>query len=95
MRRQAIWWSAVRDFSQAGIDEGDAEHYIWYVLQKIAGLLTALGGRDVVIHRLDKYTSPLNVGSVEPYMWAGNEPNFSVPLLYNYLGQPLEDKGIG
>ncbi len=54
----------------------------------VAGLVTALGGRDAVVERLDKFTSKLNVGPVEPYLWAGNEPDFSVPWLYNYLGQP-------
>ncbi|MGO9926086.1 MAG: glycoside hydrolase domain-containing protein, partial [Mycobacterium sp.] len=24
----------------------------------------------------------------EPYLWAGNEPTFEVPWLYNYIGQP-------
>lgn len=30
----------------------------------------------------------LNVGPNEPYLWAGNEPGFGVPWLYNYIGQP-------
>ena len=25
---------------------------------------------------------------MEPYLWAGNEPGFGVPWLYNYVGQP-------
>ncbi len=81
-------------FSQAGFDEGNAEQYVWYVPQNIAGLVTALGGRDAVIHRLDKFTSKLNVGPVDPYLWAGNEPNFSVPWLYNYLGQPWKTQEL-
>ena len=44
--------------------------------------------------RLDKFTSQLNVGPVEPYLWAGNEPNFSVPWLYNYLGQPWKTQEL-
>ena len=44
--------------------------------QNIAGLVTALGGRQAVADRLDKFTSQLNVGPEEPYLWAGNEPNF-------------------
>ncbi len=81
-------------FSQAGFDEGNAEQYVWYVPQNIAGLVTALGGRDAVSQRLDKFTSQLNVGPVDPYMWAGNEPNFSVPWLYNYLGQPWKTQQL-
>ncbi len=75
-------------FSQLGFDEGNAEQYVWYVPQNIAGLVTALGGRAAVADRLDRFTSQLNVGPEEPYLWAGNEPGFDVPWLYNYLGQP-------
>ena len=38
--------------------------------------------------RLDRFTSELNAGPNEPYLWAGNEPGFGVPWLYNYVGQP-------
>ncbi|UMB68792.1 GH92 family glycosyl hydrolase [Mycobacterium paraterrae] len=81
-------------FSQVGFDEGNAEQYVWYVPQNIAGLVTALGGRSAASERLDKFTSQLNVGPVDPYMWAGNEPNFSVPWLYNYLGQPWKTQEL-
>ena len=81
-------------FSQVGFDEGNAEQYVWYVPQNVAGLVTALGGRDAVVERLDKFTSQLNVGPVEPYLWAGNEPDFSVPWLYNYLGQPWKTQEL-
>jgi predicted alpha-1,2-mannosidase len=81
-------------FSQVGFDEGNAEQYVWYVPQNIAGLVTALGGRQAVADRLDKFTSKLNVGPEEPYLWAGNEPNFSVPWLYNYIGQPWKTQEL-
>jgi predicted alpha-1,2-mannosidase len=75
-------------FSQLGFDEGNAEQYVWYVPQNVAGLVTALGGRKAVADRLDRFTKQLNVGPEEPYLWAGNEPGFDVPWLYNYIGQP-------
>jgi predicted alpha-1,2-mannosidase len=75
-------------FSQVGFDEGNAEQYVWYVPQNIAGLVTALGGRMAVADRLDRFTKQLNAGPVKPYLWAGNEPSFAVPWLYNYVGQP-------
>ncbi len=81
-------------FSQAGFDEGNAEQYVWYVPQNIAGLVTALGGRKAVADRLDKFTSKLNVGPADPYLWAGNEPNFLVPWLYNYIGQPWKTQEL-
>jgi predicted alpha-1,2-mannosidase len=81
-------------FSQVGFDEGNAEQYVWYVPQNIAGLVTALGGRQAVADRLDKFTSQLNVGPAEPYLWAGNEPDFLVPWLYNYIGQPWKTQQL-
>ncbi len=81
-------------FSQLGFDEGNAEQYVWYVPQNVAGLVTALGGRNTVGERLDRFTSQLNVGPEEPYLWAGNEPGFDVPWLYNYVGQPWKTQDL-
>ena len=81
-------------FSQVGFDEGNAEQYVWYVPQNVAGLVTALGGEQKVAERLDKFPSQLNVGPEEPYLWAGNEPNFLVPWLYNYIGQPWKTQEL-
>ena len=44
--------------------------------------------------RLDRFTQHLNVGPVEPYLWAGNEPGFGVPWLYNYVGQPWKTQEL-
>jgi putative alpha-1,2-mannosidase len=81
-------------FSQVGFDEGNAEQYVWYVPQNIAGLVTALGGRQAVAERLDRFTQHLNAGPAEPYLWAGNEPGFGVPWLYNYVGQPWKTQEL-
>lgn len=75
-------------FGQIGYDEGNAEQYVWWVPHNVAGLVTALGGRQAVASRLDRFTEKLNEGPNEPYLWAGNEPGFGVPWLYNYIGQP-------
>ena len=75
-------------FGQEGFDEGNAEQYVWWVPHNVAGLVAALGGRKAVTGRLDRFTKELNVGPDEPYLWAGNEPTFGVPWLYNYVGQP-------
>ena len=80
---QPIW-----GFGQDGFDEGNAEQYLWLVPQNVAGLVTALGGRQAVADRLDRFLTELNAGPNKPFLWAGNEPDFGVPWLYNYIGQP-------
>lgn len=75
-------------FGQPGFDEGNAEQYLWWVPHNVAGLVTALGGREAVAERLDRFSREVNVGPNEPYLWAGNEPGFGVPWLYNYIGRP-------
>lgn len=81
-------------FGQPGFDEGNAAQYLWYVPQNIAGLMTALGGRQAAADRLDDFTRHINVGPNEPYLWAGNEPGFGVPWLYNYTGQPWQTQRL-
>ncbi len=76
------------DLGEDGFDEGNSEQYLWMVPQNLAGLVAALGGREAAAERLDRFTTQLNAGSDEPYLWVGNEPNFGVPWLYNYVGQP-------
>ncbi|POY04669.1 hypothetical protein C3469_03255 [Mycobacterium kansasii] len=75
-------------FGQDGYDEGNAEQYLWLVPQNVAGLVAALGGRQAAADRLDRFLTELNAGPNRPFMWAGNEPDFGVPWLYNYIGQP-------
>jgi predicted alpha-1,2-mannosidase len=76
------------DFGQDGFEEGNAEQYLWMVPHNIAGLVAALGGRQAVADRLDRFTAEVNAGPSEPRLWLGNEPGFGVPWLYNYIGQP-------
>jgi len=81
-------------FAPTGFAEGNAAQYTWMVPQNLAGLIGAVGGRDAAIKRLDDLFTKLNVGPVEPYYWAGNEPMFSVPWTYDYLGQPWKTQDV-
>jgi predicted alpha-1,2-mannosidase len=81
-------------FGQDGFDEGNAEQYVWSVPQNVAGLVSALRGRQAVADRLDRFTTELNVGPNKPYLWSGNEPDFGVPWLYNYIGQPWKTQQL-
>ena len=81
----------VYDLGQQGFEEGNAEQYVWMVPDNLAGLITAMGGKDAAIQRLNTFLSKgmvqgANVGV--PYMNLDNEPDFGVPWIYNYLGRP-------
>ncbi len=73
---------------QEGFEEGNAEQYLWMVPHNVAGLVNALGGPLATGLRLDRFTSEVNAGPYKPNLWIGNEPNFGVPWLYDYIGQP-------
>lgn len=85
----------ITGFGQVGFDEGNAEQYLWLEPQNVAGLTNALGGREATAVRLDKFmTGGYNVGDKKPNMWIGNEPDFNVPWLYNYVGRPWRTQEV-
>ncbi|WP_345349420.1 GH92 family glycosyl hydrolase [Actinoallomurus liliacearum] len=81
-------------FGQDGYDEGNAAQYNWLVPQDLAGLVTAMGGKDKVIPRLDDFFSELNAGGNDPYDWAGNEIDTAAPWVYDYVGQPWKTQEV-
>ena len=75
-------------FSQVGFDEGNAEQYVWYVPQNIAGLVTALGGRQTVADRLDRITQHLNAGPMSRICGPVTRRASECRGCTNYVGQP-------
>jgi predicted alpha-1,2-mannosidase len=81
-------------FGQSGFQEGNAAQYTWSVPQDLQGLITAMGGNAAAIQRLDSYFQQLNAGPNLPYEWAGNEPAFGTPWIYDYAGAPYKTESI-
>lgn len=81
-------------FGQSGFQEGNAAQYTWMVPQNVAGLSAAMGGDQAAVSRLDTFFQQLNAGPNLPYEWAGNEPSFGAPWLYDYLGVPYKTQAI-
>ncbi|MBY8876283.1 GH92 family glycosyl hydrolase [Actinacidiphila acidipaludis] len=81
-------------FGQSGFQEGNAAQYTWSIPQNIQGLITAMGGNDAAVKRLDTYFQQLNAGPNQPYEWAGNEPAFGTPWIYSYAGAPYKSEQI-
>ncbi|MBR7831812.1 GH92 family glycosyl hydrolase, partial [Actinospica durhamensis] len=81
-------------FGQSGFQEGNAAQYTWMVPQNLQGLITAMGGDAAANARLDDFFTQLNAGPNEPYEWAGNEPAFGTPWIYDYTGAPAKSQAI-
>lgn len=81
-------------FGQEGFDEGNAAQYTWLVPHNMRGLADAMGGDAAVRQRADAFFEQLNVGPNLPYQWSGNEPDFAVPWLYDYVGQPWKTQAV-
>ena len=88
-------------------DENNAWTYLWDVAHDIPGLIELNGGARSFAARLDEL---LNVGygrnrweflNVQPdatgmfgMLCMGNEPNFHVPYLYDYAGEPWKTQKL-
>ncbi|WP_157437002.1 GH92 family glycosyl hydrolase [Actinoplanes subtropicus] len=86
--------SGIGSFGQTGFQEGNAAQYTWMIPQNINGLITALGGKAATIARLDTFFQQLQAGPDLPYEWAGNEPVFGAPWIYDYAGAPAKTQQI-
>jgi predicted alpha-1,2-mannosidase len=77
-------------FGQSGFQEGNAAQYTWMIPQNIKGLIAGMGGDAAAIARLDGFFQQLSAGPNLPYEWAGNEPSFGTPWIYDYAGVPYK-----
>ncbi|MDR1557834.1 MAG: GH92 family glycosyl hydrolase [Tannerellaceae bacterium] len=81
--------------------EGNSWMYTWHVQHDVQGLINLMGGSEnfvsrlnelfITSHRMDKLQFlaqfPDMTGLMGMYSH-GNEPDFHIPYLYNYAGQP-------
>ena len=64
-----------------GFCESSAFTYTWFVPHDVPGLMTAMGGAEAFVARLDAY---FDGGFFDP----SNEPGFHTPYLYAQAGRP-------
>lgn len=80
--------------SPTGWVEGNGAQYSWMVPYDVAGLITAFGGNQAVVGRLDTFFQQLNAGTREPYAFLGNEPALQTPWLYDFAGAPAKTQAL-
>ncbi|MPV59478.1 alpha-mannosidase [Burkholderia sp. HI2761] len=78
----------------SGFMEGNSEQYTWYVPHDLAGVVAQAGGAASVVKRLDTFFTHLNIGTVQPYFYVGNEVTMAVPWAYAWAGAPSRTQQV-
>jgi predicted alpha-1,2-mannosidase len=78
----------------AGWVEGSQAQYTWMVPYNLSALVTAVGGPQAAIARLDDHFEKLNEGSRSRHAFLGNEPNLVTPWAYHAAGAPWRTQEV-
>ena len=82
------WLSKFDPSSKRGFSEGNSAQYTWMIPFAPRELASLMGKEKLVEARLDKFFEKLNAYDKQPNLWIGNEPAFSVPWFYHWVGSP-------
>lgn len=78
---------------QRGFEEGNTAQYTFMIPFDYPALFAAVGGEDVVTPRLDKFFVKLRCWA-DPCYNIENEPDFVVPYVYVFAGQPWKTQEV-
>ena len=78
-----IWKDITHDWR-----EGTYKNYFWMVPYNIKGLVDKIGGNEIAEKRLDTLFTRLDAKYEDDWFAAGNEPDFQVPWIYNWINKP-------
>jgi predicted alpha-1,2-mannosidase len=70
--------------------EASYKNYFWMIPYNLKGLIDTIGGKQVAEKRLDDFFIKLNADYSQEWYAAGNEPDFEVPWVYNWVGAPYK-----
>jgi predicted alpha-1,2-mannosidase len=79
--------------NQLGFEEGSTWQYTWMIPHNYAGLLAALGGKEKVVPKLDRFFQKLS-GWALPNFTVTNEPDFCAPYAYVWTGNPWKTQEV-
>lgn len=74
--------------------EASYKSYFWMVPYNLQTLIDTIGGPAAADKRLDEYFHRLDANYEQPWFAAGNEPDFQVPWVYNWLGKPYKTQAL-
>ena len=78
-----VWKNITHDWR-----EGTYKNYFWMVPYNLQGLIDIIGGDQVAENRLDILFTRLDARYEDDWFASGNEPDFHVPWVYNWIGKP-------
>jgi len=78
-----IWKDKTHDWR-----EGTYKNYFWMVPHSLNKLIDTIGGPKFAEKRLDSLFVKLDAEYEEDWFAAGNEPDFQVPWIYNWIEKP-------
>ena len=83
-----VWKDKTHDWR-----EGTFKNYFWMVPHNLNTLIDTIGGNDFAEKRLDSLITRLDADYHQDWFAAGNEPDFQVPWIYNWIkkGQKTND----
>jgi predicted alpha-1,2-mannosidase len=79
--------------NQIGFEEGSTWQYTWMIPYNYGGLFAALGGKEKVVPKLDKFFQKLS-GWALPNFTVTNEPDFCAPYAYIWTGNPWKTQEV-
>lgn len=74
--------------------EATKENYFWMVPYDLETLIDTLGGKKAAERRLDSLFVRIDAGYDDHFFAAGNEPDFQVPWIYNWVDKPSKTSAI-
>lgn len=78
-----VWKDITHDWR-----EGTYKNYFWMVPYNLKDLINKIGGDAFAETRLDTLFSKLDAKYEQDWFAAGNEPDFQVPWVYNWIKKP-------
>mgnify|MGYP003312867666 FL=1 len=78
-----VWKDKTHDWR-----EGTYKNYFWMVPHNLNKLIDTIGGTSFAENRLDSLFIKLDAEYEEDWFAAGNEPDFQVPWIYNWVDKP-------
>jgi predicted alpha-1,2-mannosidase len=77
-----------------GMREASYKSYYWMTSYNIKALTETIGGNKDAENRLDDFFRKLNANYADDWFAAGNEPDFQVPWIYNWIGAPYKTQAL-